>query len=305
MTGRRSHIARICGVLAVCCLLALISASAHAQRGPQQDSGRKVVSIGGSDGDRGGRITVYARLRARAITLNWRGIYDFTPRSPRLCGVQLSEEVNNAVGMSPVFYGRPNGLRLKLGRAGHFGWQRSRALKGDRRPAGLRERIVIKGTRTARRVVRLTFSLTVGKCRKVFRVRLSPGPLPDRPVVPEPTTPATVFTDERLAADFLEQLDVRRDGSGHWEVSFSLDRQSCPANAGIYVELPYGDHIEFAANIEGSTQATGTIRLSADRTGPNRRELVGTLTWDVTFSGECAGSFQGAWPVHAYGTDEG
>jgi hypothetical protein len=87
-------------------------------------------------------------------------------------------------------------------------------------------------------------------------------------------------------------------------VSFSLDRQSCLTHAGINTEVPYGDHIEFAVSIE-DTEATGTVRLSADRTGKNRRELVGTLTWEVTFSGECAGSFQGSWPIHAYAIDEG
>jgi hypothetical protein len=69
----------------------------------------------------GGGLTVYARLRERWITLKWRGRFDFTPRPPRLCGVQLGEELNNAVGLSQVFYGRPSGLRLMLGEAGHCG----------------------------------------------------------------------------------------------------------------------------------------------------------------------------------------
>jgi hypothetical protein len=267
MTGRGSRVATVCGVLVACCLSAPVVSAAHAQRGPEQDGGRGSLSISGRDGDRGGGLTVYARLRERAISLSWRGMYNFTPRSPRLCGVQLGEELNHAVGLSPVFYGRPSGLRLRLDQAGRFAWKGSRALRGDGRPRGLRERIVIRGRRTPQRVVRLTFSLRVGICTKVFRMRLSPGPLPDPPARPEPTTPATVFTDERLAADFFEQLDVRRDGSGHWEVSWSLDRQSCPAGAGIYHEVPFGDHIEFAVGAARRRARSVWRRTARERTG--------------------------------------
>ncbi len=293
--------------LAVCFLLLAATAVAHAQRRPSSGDGGNWIQ-GADYNDRFGAPASAPRSPTRAFRIKFaRTGYDFYYRSKQLCGFWLGEEVRTGTTTHEQFYGKIGGVTGPV-RNGRFRWRGSRPLVS---PKGARERIVIEGRRTGPKTATVKFTLSVGQCTKVFRVKLSPKPMPEPPARPPLREPKTSWDAERTVGDpasgsymkeSVEFFRKVRTDRPYWSATLRLIRFCQPPrgdpNTGLYdIEVTatwFKRFGETQVNAGGADEvvAPGTVTLEFTLNG-NR--LHGTVSWNIQFEHSCEGSYSDSW----------
>jgi hypothetical protein len=233
----------------------------------------------------------------------------FYEHSRQLCGFQLGEEVVSTVMSSHVKY-RP--IRGAVS-GGRFRWHVSRTVDpADSRP--FKERISASGRITGKKAALMKVRFSSGRCTIRFRVPLKLNGPASPPPEADPWVAYGTVGDPASFPHINQSVSIRRGPRG-WDVRVGLtndcgliqhpddEPSAVQSHAGAIWELPYtGDRIEGKAKDAGRasySDADGTLSITARQVDKNT--IKGTVTGDITFTGDCPGAWNGTWRFEAQG----
>lgn len=243
-------------------------------------------------------------------------------KHPNLCEPTTKGSTTTYI-TSHAFYPRAVGV-VRNGRAdarGHRGLV-----------IGRRERIRFDGRLTGPRRATVTFTFSVQLrsgpwCKKVWHLKLRPGQYPQ----PPPAKPRPPEDNGNYAADMrtgtpgsstyveFEMSVFRNEGRGVWTIQGSVENacgETVPepgqprgtvisSGVGFFAEVPIqGEHIEVSATpVDPNGKGSGTFSISADHVKASLTQspgVRGTFTPNISFTGDCPGSYTTPWQFGAF-----